>query len=161
MLFGCSVGYSQEDLESKAVEYFCKNVLKIDPSLKGMDIIYNLVVEARPSKVYDVADCMGDINLLKDSIPNAVYLDSLEQAYIANQYSRKYLRLSCSLFKKKRSIFKRDVFYMEVYSPIIYNDKKVIEIFLHNKKVKNYRIVVLTFKEGEVSNHCLKHIIYD
>ncbi len=72
---------NSKNLESKALEYFFENRGKIDTDLINAKISNNMTTVGRPTRIFILANAIGEINLMKDSIPNKNYLDSLEKAY--------------------------------------------------------------------------------
>ncbi|WP_162428206.1 hypothetical protein [Pontibacter pudoricolor] len=150
--------------ESKAVVYLCENILKVDPNLTKHKIKFMSRTTGRPSKVYDIANCISDINVLKDSIPNEQFLDSLENYHKTNTSlnEQKGIDTNCEFFKRRIGFFTKNFFAMSVYNAIQYKDSYFVEIFLVNEKMGMYKIIAIEFNEqGSVVSHCLKTIIYD
>lgn len=71
---------SDIDFEEKALSFFCDSIVKNDKEIKKMRIYFKGYLSDKPSSIFNIANSLGDIHLLKDSIPNRVYLDSLENS---------------------------------------------------------------------------------
>lgn len=164
MQFSMMLGYSQItnpiNIEEKAVDYFCNHVLINEPQLNKLKIYFDGVTNGKPSNVYDVAFCLGDINLFKDSIPNKIYLDSLEQEFSQRKMNvikinNRYKQLS------KRSLFRRSGYRLSLYNAIKYNGIYCVEFFLTNKEWDTYTIIVILDKNLVPLNYCVNAIAYN
>lgn len=133
VVINASVGYSQTSFEEKAVSYFCIDIIEQIPLIKDVDIVFKGHTNGRPARIYDVADCLGDINLIKDSIPKRKFLDNLEKELSEMEFNKRKIDVTCSKFKKNLFL-KRDFYSMIVYESIQYNERDIVEIFLLNKK---------------------------
>lgn len=146
-------------IEEKAVKYFCDQVLTKETPINKLKIQFDGATNGKPSKVYDVANCLGDINLLKDSIPNRIYLDSLEQKL--SQRKRTVIKISTRCEQlSKHSLFKKSDYRLYLYNAIEYNGIYCVEFFLANKKNSTYTIVVSLDKNLVPLNYCIKAITY-
>ena len=161
MVINTSIGYSQTNFEEKAISYFCIDIIEQIPLLKDVDIVFKGHTNGRPARIYDVADCLGNINLIKDSIPNRKFLDNLENELSKIEFNKRKIDVTCNKFKKN-VFLKRDFYYMIVYESIRYNEREVVEIFLLNKKRQMYVVVVIEFDDcNQVSNFCTSQIRYN
>lgn len=146
-------------IEEKAVNYFCDYVLKDVTQIRQFKIWFNGATNGKPSKIYDVANCLGDINLFKDSIPNKAYLDSLEQIY--SQTKSRVIKITpMNKCFSKRSIFKKKGYRLYLYNPIGYKGNYCVEFFLANKEFNTYTIVVTLDTNLVPLNYCVKAIVY-
>ena len=157
------LGYAQitshSTIEEKAVKYFCENVLTKETQINQLKIQFDGATNGKPSKVYDVANCLGDINLLKDSIPNKIYLDSLEQQLSQRKSSVIKINTRCELLSE-HSLFKNSDYRLYLYNAIEYNGIYCVEFFLANKKNSTYTIIVTLDKNSVPLNYCIKAITY-
>lgn len=156
-------GYAQVPspniIEEKAVNYFCNYVLKDVTQISQSKIWFNGATNGKPSNIYDVANCLGDINLFKDSIPNKAYLDSLEQKY--SQTKSNVIKIAhINECFSKRSIFKKKDYGLYLYNAIEYKGNYCIEFFLANKEFNTYTIVVTLDTNLVPLNYCVKAITY-
>lgn len=157
------LGYAQvtnpSAIEEKAVKYFCDYVLIKETRINQLKIQFDGATNGKPSKVYDVANCLEDINLLKDSIPKKIYLDSLEQEF--SQRKRTVIKISTGCEQlSKPSLFKRSGYRLYLYNAIEYNGTYCVEFFLANKKNSTYTIIVTLDKNLVPLNYCIKAITY-
>ncbi len=150
--------FSQGDanLEQKALNYFCENLIVIDSTLINDNIKIEEGNIKKYSKAYDIAYCLKDINIVKDSIPAKKYLDSLETYYKNTiQQNKKISNTNCKISNKKKSEIQ--VF---VYNTIIYKDKNYVELFILNKKEKYYKIICIEFNASyDVTSYCKSRLI--
>jgi len=157
-------GYAQVPssniIEEKAVNYFCDYVLKDVKQISQSKILFNGATNGKPSRIYDVADCLGDINLFKDSIPNKAYLDSLEQKY--SQTKSRVIKIApINECFSKRSIFKKIDYGLYLYNAIEYKGNYYVEFFLANKEFDTYTIIVTLDTNLVPLNYCVKALTYD
>lgn len=161
LIINITIGYSQTNFEEKAISYFCTDIIKEISVIENIDIVFKGYTNGHPAKVYDVADCLGDINLIKDSIPIRHILDDLEKKLSEMKFNKRKIDIPCDRFKKK-VLLKKDVFYMTVYESIQYKGSNIVEIFLLNRKRQMYVIVIVEFDDAnQVSNFCIRHIRYE
>lgn len=149
---------NHDTIEEKAVRYFCDQVLIKETRISQLKIQFDGATNGKPSKVYDVANCLKDINLFKDSIPNRVYLDSLEQKYSQTKSNIIKISTRCEQFYKRS--LKRNDYRLYLYNAIEYNGNYCVEFFLANKKSSTYTIVVTLDKNLVPFNYCIKAITY-
>ena len=157
------LGYAQttdhSTIEEKAVKYFCDHVLIKEKQINQLKIQFDGATNGKPSKVYDVANCLGDINLLKDSIPNRIYLDSLEQKL--SQRKRTVIKISTECEQlSKHSLFGKSNYRLYLYNTIEYNGIYCVEFFLANKENSTYTIIVTLDKNLVPFNYYIKAITY-
>lgn len=158
------LGYAQVTnpvtIEEKAVKYFCDQVLITETLINQFKIQFDGATNGIPSKVYDVANCLGHINLIKDSIPNKIYLDSLEQEF--SQRERTVIRINAGCGQlSKRFLFKRSGYRLYLYNAIEYNGIYCVEFFLANRGNSTYTIIVTLDKNLVPLSYCIKAIKYE
>src|SRR5690606_21430735 len=90
-----------QGLENKALDYFCNNISKIKPELARSNIKFTGYTFARASNVFEIANCLRDIKLIKDSIPNVELLDSLKELNAKRQFQEVKIEAKCSFLKKR------------------------------------------------------------
>ncbi len=147
----------RDEVEYKAIEYFCNNIDSIIPSLEMSNIRFSGKTKAVPSSVFNIADCIGEINLLKDSIPNKVFIDSLDK--ILNTINYPEIKIGRKCFKSTNRIFdanNKSIYTLNLFNSIEYKGSTYVELFLINKKLRAY-IVVLKFKDR--TNNDISHFV--
>jgi hypothetical protein len=151
---------SPNTVEEKAFKYFCDQVLLQETRINQFRIWFDGSTNGKPSKIYDVANCLKHINLLKDSIPNKAYLDSIEQKYAQTKSNIIKISTPCKRFSKQ-TLFKKNGYRLYLYNAIEYNGNYCVEFLLANKKNSTYTIIVTLDKNLLVPlNHCIKAITY-
>jgi len=151
-----------DEVEYKAIEYFCNNINSIIPGLETSRIRYSGKSKGTPSDVFNIADCTGEINLLKDSIPNKIYLDSLDQALnIFNYTEIKTGRKCFKSINRLFDVFNKSVYTLSLFNRVEYKESTYVELYLINKKLRAY-IVVLKFnnRPNNGISHFVKSRIY-
>lgn len=159
-LTGISLAQQAKPLtfEETAVQYFCDQILKND-LLANVKVRFNGSTNGKKSKVYDVADCFGDINLLKDSIPNNSFLDSLDKFNFNYPKKNLKIKLKCREFKN-HCILNKNAFRLNVYNAIEYKGNYCVEFFLVNRRLNTFTIVVNLDKNMEPLSYCIKPLTY-
>lgn len=150
-------------LEQKAVDYFCNNVTEIKKGLIDYNIRFKGVTNGNPSRVYKIADCVGDIRLIKDSIPNKIELDSLENCYESKVYKKISIELpeECSFLKKNVfAPFNKRIYTLQVFNAIRYKENHYVELYLANKNLNTWVICIAFNEKGEPISHCTSFIVY-
>jgi hypothetical protein len=150
-------------LEQKAVAYFCNNVTEIKQGLIDYNIRFKGVTTGKPSRVYKIADCVGDIRLIKDSIPNKIELDSLENYHESKVYEKISIELSeeCSFLKRNVfAPFNKRIYTLQVFNAISYKENHYVELYLSNKNLNTWVICIAFNEKGEPASHCTSFIVY-
>ena len=147
------------NVESKAVNYFFDNLSLIDKNLENAKITFKKSTEGKPSDVYTVAYNIGDINLMKDSIPNKDYLDKLEKMYSNTSSLGDKIKLNVAPQNKKKGTAL--TFKLHVLNAIKYKDSTFVELFLTNKRMSNRITVVIKFVQQNPASFYVKSLISD
>ena len=136
-----NISYSQVNYEEKAISYFCNNTFKIIPELEKSKIVF-LGLNTSYPKVYEIADCFGDINILKDSIPDKLFLDSLSFELSQRKTVNKKINISCKKINRKIfRLFRKNIFDMWVYNSVQYKKNNVVEIFEIRPKWDDEKVI--------------------
>ena len=160
LLFGAQVCNAQTkiDFEARAVEYFISKIVPHDRNFRNERLFIPKYTSGTPSNIYDIAYALGEINILKDSIPNKGNLDS----------SDKVNSNATALFKKtaikgRRIInpFKKGKYGIKIYNAISYNLKSYVEIILINSKFGEKEIICVQFKNGKPAKFYKRSLILD
>jgi hypothetical protein len=162
MFFAVFLNAQAQDkvVEEKALEYFCKNVMQINKHIVDFDIKFSGKTQPKPCNIYILAHCIGEINLLKDSIPIKNYLDSIYKINCKSKLKVKKLYSHCSFFKK-RSFAKRAC-TLYVFESIEYKGYFYVELYLFNKRGNSCIFCVKFDKDNKnVIGHYIKYITYD
>lgn len=170
LLLFCISLYSQtaktqapSGLEAKAVAYFCHNVIRIKKNLTDYNIRFKGNTTGKSSDVYKVADCLGDISLIKDSISNKVELDNLAALNDLNENRiiNTVQPNGCSFLKKKVfAPFNKRIYTLKIFNAIKYKERYFVELYLSNKNLNTWIICIEFNKNGEPLSHCTSSIIY-
>lgn len=169
LLFICFLGFeivhAQEanGPEKRAVIYFCTQVAKAERGLTDFNIRFKGSTTGKPSRVYKIADCIGDISLIKDSIPNRTQLDSLENFYEENTYKIIPIDIpvECKFLKRRVfSPFNNRIYTLQVFNTIDYKGDHFVELYLSNRKLNTWIFCVRFSKNGEVIGHCKSFVVY-
>lgn len=151
-----------DEVEYKAIEYFCNNIDSIIPAMEISNIRFSGKTRAAPSNVFNIADCIGEINLLKDSIPNETFIDSLYRAFSTINYPE--IKVGRMCFRSTNRFFgwfNKSIYTLNFFNSVEYKGITYVELYLINKKLRAY-IVVLKFN-GQPNNditHFVKSRIY-
>ncbi|MCK9450616.1 MAG: hypothetical protein M0Q90_02905 [Bacteroidales bacterium] len=151
-----------DKFEEKAIDYFCENLNSIIPSMAISNVRFSGKSKGIPSSVINISDCIGEINIMKDSIPNKTTLDSLDKLFNAYNYAEVKIGKKC--FKSTNRIFNKfnkSIYTLNLFNKVEYKGNLYIELFLINKKLRAY-IVVLKFNRDSnvVINYYVKSRIY-
>ena len=153
-----SFNHETSDYEIKAVDYFYRSILKSDLSFNGVKIKESTLLNV-PTRIYDLANSLGEINILKDSIPNTAYLDSIDNSNRIAQSLNSSIKIDLKHYKNVYPKgFKYDMF---VYTKVVYNGIYYVEILLKSKKLGEEIIVSVKFADGEAVSYYTKSIVYD
>ncbi|HUX53332.1 MAG TPA: hypothetical protein VMV56_02840, partial [Williamwhitmania sp.] len=110
-------------LEKEAVIYFCQNLNSIDKGLTDYNIRFNNYTNGVKSRIFDVADCEGDINLIKNLIPNRSYLDSLDCDSRSEVEKRQKILVDCKFLKKTIfAPFNKRIYTLYVFNAVEYKE---------------------------------------
>ena len=151
-----------QGLESKALNYFCNNISKIKKGIAENKIRFTSYTMGKPSNVYELADCRGDIKLIKDSIPNAALLDSLKKLNAGYQHQKIKIESSCPILKKRIcSPFNKNIYTLHLFHALEYKGYYYVQIFLVNRNKQTWTLGVRFDKStSDVVDHCLSSLIY-
>lgn len=160
LLTGTTISYCQDtkSLEHIAYQFFCSE-LNSKPIFKDRKIRFSGKTNSLSSRVYSIADGIGDISIIKDSIPNQNYLDSLDIYYKSIQHD--IILLDNSFLQKgsKRS----SKYIMRVYHAISYQRINYVEITFHSKKEQEVITLILRFNNdsSKIDKYYIKQLNYD
>ena len=145
-------------LEEKALIYFCNNIESIDKSLNDYKIRFSGNTTGSASNVYDIADCIGSINLIRDSIPGENILDSLRNYHKRLNLEPKKLNFTCKALQKRIVPSKKQNYSLQIFHAIEYKGYYFVEIYLANKKNSSWIIAVKFDKVSlEPISYCVKY----
>lgn len=154
MVFVSFVSFSQkrinETQEAAALKYFCSNIGGARFELEKQKIVFSNKTEGRPSYVYYIADCLGEINFLKDSIPIMDYLDSLDDFYNEKSFEVFEVRHDCKYLRKRAVFFlNKRIYKLHLYNAIEYKSYSYVEIHLVNKSF-SHLVFIVKFEMDEI-----------
>jgi hypothetical protein len=144
-----------EKLETKAVKYFIELT---EISNKEASFRIPKFTAGTPSKIYDIADALNKINLLKDSIPERERLDRIEK--YNNEDSLLNRKIQIKLPAQKRSK-KGSRMGMRVYNAIEYEGKYYVEIVLFSSKFNSEEIFCIEFDNFVPKTYYTKKLVFD
>lgn len=161
LLFASLFSYSQNSsLEQKAVDYLCNNIADIKRETNIEVIVFSRKTHGISSFAFDIANCFGEINYLKDSIPNQTELDSIDKANSMLTFKTKPLKCFCS--DTRLNCEKKTKFILYVFESIKYKNANYVELYLKNKRSREVWIICLKFDETntKIISRCLKYVHY-
>ena len=151
-------------IEQKAVRYFCENVKDINKNLIDFNIRFNgKTLGGKPSSVFIIADCLGDISLMIDSIPHKNELDSI------SEYNKNKLHPTISIGYPEKCDFLRKyvfapfnkwIYTLYVFNAIEYNGTYHVELYLVNKIRNSWSVVVVFDESNNPVNHCISFLAF-
>lgn len=150
-------------LEDKALSYFCNNISQVESKLIDYNIRFSGRTTGELSRVYNIAECLGEISLIKNDIPNELELDSLTA--INTKVEKNVIALSklpgCPFLKKRIfAPFNKRIYSLNVFNAVEYHGKYYVEILLKNKNLNTWIICVEINKEGKAIKHFVSSMIY-
>ncbi|MGH1437498.1 MAG: hypothetical protein ACRBG0_23880 [Lewinella sp.] len=151
------LGLSQSSisLEQRALEFFC-TTYKGYEELMDTKVLFNEKTNAESSRVYDVAHCFGEINLLTYQEGERLELDSLD--LLKHTAPPKNLS-TCGDLKKSTFCWKKK-YLSNVYQSRSYiGNKEVVEITLFHKATGQLIICAVLFENEAIVDHCFESII--
>lgn len=160
--FTIAQDFKSGDLEKKALKYFCENISEIKQTLTKNQIRFKGATIGKYSNVYDIADCKKDISLITDSIPDKLYLDSLNNFYKSKVVGPLTMNYECTFLKKKIfAPFNKYIYTLHLFHAINYKDFYFVEIYLVNKNKETW-IVGIKFDKKSLKpvSHCTSYLIY-
>jgi hypothetical protein len=151
-----------QGLERKALNYFCDNISNIKKGLSDNKIRFSGYTIGKVSNIYELADCIGDIELIKDSIPNVEVLDSLIELNERYQYEKIKIISSCPILNKHiYSPFNKNIYTLHLFHALEYNGYYYVQVFLINRNRQTWTLGVRFDKSSlDVVDHCLSSLIY-
>lgn len=159
-------GYAQAittlGLENKALDYFCAHIGNIKKDFTYTKVKFNGYTTGKASNIYEIANCVGDIKLIKDSIPNGKVLDSIKMNYAEKQYRKMKVNSDClALHNNASTLLEKDIYRLYLFHAIEYKGYYWVQIFLANKKQQSSTIAIRFDKiTGQIVDHCLSSLIY-
>ena len=161
LLFSTKIANAQapENLESKAVNYLLENMTSIDKNLEHVKIYYKKTTDGRPTKVFAVAHGVGDINLVKDSIPNKDYLNQLDDGNnnIPSSFQVKKLDIVNNKRNKKGKIKNE----LSVFNAIEYKGNMYVQLTLSNTESRRYETIIVKFDKDVPVASYTSVIVFD
>ncbi len=148
-------------LESEAVAFFDKNVSKIDRDIPNSKVIFPHITEEKNANVYELANIIGDIKLIKDSIPDKIYLDSLEFIYNNSAAVSKKILISKSIKKKYSKSINGQTYRLFVFNAINYRNNEYVELLLIDIKTNLNVIIFIKFCNGLPKDYFIQKMTYE
>ncbi len=139
-----------DSLEQKAVIYFCENIEK----LNNYNISFGGMTAGVGGNIFDIAHCVGDIHVIKDSISNREELNNIQKQIDSTCFEKKEINIEKYNFFKRRIFFNKYAFRLKVYNAIRYKGKFYVELFLLNKDMQVWIVCVEFDNSGVPISHC-------
>ncbi|BAU56160.1 hypothetical protein MgSA37_04357 [Mucilaginibacter gotjawali] len=153
--------FAQDDvaMELSAAGYFYNHILKIESSLKNISVKKPHFIEG-PSEIYDVAYATGDINMLKDSVPNRKYLDSIN---MVNTEVRRNTKTNIPIHIRyhQGGHLNGPIYKMRLYKSVLYKGNTYVVIHLNDKRSGHEEIICVKFYGDEIVNYYIKSLVVD
>jgi hypothetical protein len=152
--------YAQDKpLEEKALEYFCNNIKQINKDIVDLKIKFSGKTQGLASDAFDIADCIGKISFIKDSIPNASFLDSINNINSNSSLKAHPLVSDCEFFRKR--VLDNRSYKLSVFNAIEIYDNYYVELYLVNKKRSSWVFCIKFDKKNkEPIGYCLKYLAF-
>lgn len=148
-----------DTITSKSYSFFCNNIMKNDSILMSIDIYFDGIANKQVSDIFYIADCLNDISLIKDSIPNKKKLAKIDKK-AKKQKSKKVKKLEIDylLFLPEETM---NSFNLLICSPLTYKESVYQEYRLINKYNEIRRIIIEIDKNTfEPIGYCSNSFIY-
>ncbi|MFT4223741.1 hypothetical protein [Dysgonomonas sp.] len=146
------------DVTKKSYTFFCDSIMKNDSILASIDIYFDGIANKQVSDIFYIADCLNDISLIKDSIPNKKELNKLERKQKKSKINPMLLEIQPSLFVAEET---QHSFKLIINSPVIYRNYIYQEYKLVNKYNEIRRVIIkIDIDSFEPIDYCTKSFIY-
>ncbi len=149
-------------LEEKAFQLFCTNYELYKDSLMRVDVIFNGKITSELSRVYDVAHCFKEINLLTYLQGENPLIDSI---FFLNSTKRlntnKIISTKCER-TRRTALCKKKKYRMNVYSSNLYTEnRKMVEISLYHEYSGHLVIFAVLFIDNNIADSCFTSLFID
>jgi hypothetical protein len=149
----------EEVIVDNALKYFCDVVLP--EGFPNGIIKYKGKTEGEFSRIYNIADCIGEISLLTffaKSLSDTTYYDSIQKPY--SLLPKKELIAKSDCKRIKRFWFpRRGIYILHIFRPIKYNNKIYIVFFVNSKHQWRNIITIEADKDCNIISHYIKSYI--
>ncbi len=149
------------EIEQKLIDnsyiFFCDRIIDSDSNLKEAAIIFDGNTATAYSRVIHVANCAGDIDLIRNVIPNREYLDRLQAHY--DHLPPEYLKVS-DISKRTRKFVlmprKRVICELYIFRPIEYRNVYYILYYVLFEKELKILYGISLDDDYQVIDYCTK-----
>lgn len=146
------------DITNRSYLFFCDSIVKNDSSLVSMEIFFDGIANKQISDIFYISDCIGEISLIKDSIPNKKELNKLEKKHRKTKVNPLVLDIKSSIFLLEET---HDSLRLIICSPVIYKDSIYQEYKLVSKYNEVKRVIIKIDKDSfKPLNYCITSFIY-
>ncbi|MEE4257782.1 MAG: hypothetical protein V2I47_12155 [Bacteroidales bacterium] len=172
LIFMVSVMLAQEEKEEEEVHrvreveqklvdnsyvFFCDRIIESDTSLAGATIIFEGKTTPVYSPVIYVADCAGDIDMVKNRIPDRDYIDRLQEHY--DRLPPEYREVTDIDKRTKKFVLfpgKKTICYLNIYRPIDYKGKYYVLYYILFEKEQKLFYSISLDDDYQVIDFCAK-----
>jgi len=151
------VGTFEQEIVDNSYTFFCEQIIDSDENLTDVTIRFNGKTSTAYSRVIYVANCLGDIDLVTNQIPNRDYIYDLQEHY--DKMPPHYIKVSDLDSRTKKFVFKKSnkiLADLYIFRPIVYRDYHYILFYiLFGKEFKIFYGIRLD-EEHQVIDFCTK-----
>jgi hypothetical protein len=146
--------YGQKEiLEEKALKYFCENINEIQEGITNYNLQFSGKTEGVAGSIFLIADCFGEISLIKNEIPNEAYLDSIYESNKKLSFVAKKVRYDCDFIKKH--VFSKESYKLRIFETVEYKNAYYVEIYLIDNQKNAWIFCVKFDRNKELAEHCM------
>ncbi len=98
--------------------------------------------------------------MLKDSVPNRIYLDSINMVNTEVKRNTK-TRVPIHIKYHNAGHSKRPTYQMRLYKGVLYKGNTYVEILLNDRQSGNEEIICIKFNGDEIVNYYIKSLVVD
>jgi len=149
------------EVEQKLIDnsfiFFCDRIIDSDTSLAGATIIFEGKTTPVYSPVIYIADCAGDIDMVKNRIPNRDFIDRLQAHY--DQLPLEYREITDVDKRTKKFVLfpgKKVICYLNIYRPIDYKGKYYVLYYILFEKEQKLFYSISLDEDYQVIDFCTK-----
>ena len=149
------------EIEQKLVDnsylFFCDKIIDSDTSLADATIVFEGRTASAYSPVIYVADCTGDVDMVKNSIPNRDYIDRLQAHY--DELPPEYREVTDHDKRTKKFILfpgKKVICYLNIYRPIDYKGKYYVLFYVLFEKEQKLFYSISLDDDYQVIDFCAR-----
>ncbi len=147
----------EQTIVDNSYTFFCDRIIDNEEDLSGVTIIFNGKTATAYSRVIHIANCAGDIDLVRDEIPNEEYLHRLQDHY--DRLPPKFIKVSNTGKRTRKFVLfpqKKIICNLYIFRPIQYkNTYYILYYILFDRDYKIFYGISLD-DDYNVIDYCTK-----